>query len=359
VESRPNLRIVPGVDAVAAVDDDVVEPLVYQVRCIDSWVTSMVVRGFSQATIEGDQAMLERFLKMATKPAWEFVPADVDSMLAMLYERGTGAVTRRDYVATFKQFFDYLEARHAADISVRFGVRLANPIDRFQFGRHVADPAVLARTPPTPQRMEQFFGFVRDRMAVARKWVPWARDYTLLRLLYHCGLRSAEVTGLDVRDLHFERGPFGKVHVRFGKAAKGSGPRPRWVPMLDDVALILRWYLDDVRVRFRDPGEVLFCDEGGGALATGTVRNRLRYFLRVEGRPTHEGFSPHDLRHACATRNYERGVDLVAIQQMLGHWHIGTTMGYVSPSTTFVEDAYRRAVSATLTELTAGTAQGR
>jgi hypothetical protein len=34
-------------------------------------------------------------------------------------------------------------------------------------------------------------------------------------------------------DVHFGRGPFGKLHVRFGKGAKTSGPRPRWVPMLD------------------------------------------------------------------------------------------------------------------------------
>ena len=49
--------------------------------------------------------------------------------------------------------------------------------------------------------------------------------------------------------------------------------------------------------------------------------------------------------------SYERGVDLVAIQQMLGHWHVGTTMRYVTPSATFIEDAYRRAVSGALAEL--------
>ena len=57
------------------------------------------------------------------------------------------------------------------------------------------------------------------------------------------------------------------------------------------------------------------------------------------------------LQITCATHNYERGVDLVAIQQMLGHWQIGTTMRYVSPSATFVEDAWRRAVSGTLGKL--------
>ncbi len=44
-------------------------------------------------------------------------------------------------------------------------------------------------------------------------------------------------------------------------------------------------------------------------------------------------------------------MDLVAIQQMLGHWHVGTTMRYVTPSATFIEDAYRRAVSGTLVDL--------
>ena len=64
-----------------------------------------------------------------------------------------------------------------------------------------------------------------------------------------------------------------------------------------------------------------------------------------------ERFSPHGLRHACATHNYERGVDLVAIQQMLGHWTVSSTMRYVRPSATFIEDAYRRAVSGTLAGL--------
>ena len=157
--------------------------------------------------------------------------------------------------------------------------------------------------------------------------------------------------------MHFGRGPFGKLHVRFGKGALTSGPRPRWVPMLDGLDLILRWYLEEIRPRLGD-GPALFCDEGGGRIHRGTIRNRLACLLDLEqaaasggGEPGRVRFSPHTLRHACATRNYERGVDLVAIQQMLGHWHVGTTMRYVTPSATFIEDAYRRAVSGALAGL--------
>ncbi|CAM5412896.1 tyrosine-type recombinase/integrase [Streptomyces lavendulae] len=122
--------------------------------------------------------------------------------------------------------------------------------------------------------------------------------------------------------------------------------------MLDGLDLVLRWFLDDVRGKFPD-SPVLFADESGGSLHRGTIRNRLRYLMELEGRPVTERFSPHALRRACATHNYERGVDLVAIQQLLGHWTVSSTMRYVRPSATFIEDAYRRAVTTTLGELTA------
>lgn len=347
---RPRLHSVVGTAALP-LPVPFVDPLVYQAGCVDGFVASQVARGFSAVTIHNGTGVLERFLALAAKPAWELTSSDVDAVVAALIERGVGPVTRRDYVGTFKQFFAFLQARHAVEIESRFGVRLADPLDVFHAGRHVASDSPATRPPPTPERMEEFFAFLRARMEIARKWTPAARDYAMFRTLYHSGLRSAEASTLEIRDLHFDRGPFGKIHVRLGKAAKGSGPRPRWVPMLDDVALILRWYLGQVRPRFRVQGPVLFCDEGGGAMSPGSIRNRLAHLCQVEGRPIHEQFSPHDLRHACATRNYERGVDLVAIQQMLGHWNVGTTMRYVTPSATFVEDAYRRAISTTLASL--------
>ncbi|MCA1695014.1 MAG: tyrosine-type recombinase/integrase, partial [Actinobacteria bacterium] len=105
--------------------------------------------------------------------------------------------------------------------------------------------------------------------------------------------------------------------------AKTSGPRPRWVPLLDGLDLILRWYLEKIHPRL-DGGSALFWEEGGGRIHRGPICNRLAHLLDCEaaaaGEVTLVRFSPHGLRHACATRNYERGVDLVAIQQMLAHY---------------------------------------
>lgn len=85
----------------------------------------------------------------------------------------------------------------------------------------------MSKAPPTPERMEEFFAFLRDRVATARKFAPAGRDYALFRTLYQAGVRADEAATLELADLHFERGPFGKIHVRFGKGAKGSGQRPR------------------------------------------------------------------------------------------------------------------------------------
>jgi site-specific recombinase XerD len=342
------LRVVSGAAAVAA---SPLDAEAFQAVCVEGFVASWSARGFSPVTIENAVGVLDRFLEMLGKPAWEAGADDVDRVVAELVGRGMAASTRRGYVQAFKDFHRFLVARKAAEIEATFGVVLSDPVDEFNASRHVGnDGSPATRPPPTPERMEEFFVFLRERVATARKFASAGRDYALFRTLYHCGLRADEAASLERADLHFDRGPFGKIHVRFGKGARGSGPRPRWVPMLDQVDLILRWFLDDVRSRMSD-SPALFCDEGGGRIHRGTVRNRLRYLLELEGGPIEERFSPHGLRHACATRNYERGVDLVAIQQMLGHWHVGTTMRYVTPSATFIEDAYQRAVSNTLTDL--------
>lgn len=120
--------------------------------------------------------------------------------------------------------------------------------------------------------------------------------------------------------------------------------------MLDGLDLILKWYLADVRSRL-STWAVLFPDQCGDRLHRGSVRNRLAHLLDPEDASAAERFSPHAMHRDCATHNYQRSMDLVAIQQLLGHWQVGTTMGYVRPSATFIEDAYRRAVSATLSAL--------
>jgi integrase/recombinase XerD len=326
------------------------DPLEYQAGCVEAFVASWAARGFSQVTIDNDIGVLDRMLRALGRPAWEVTAEDVDRVVGSLAVAGRASSTRRDYVQVFKGFHRFLEVRKAAEISALFGVRLMCPVDEFNASRHVGDDSPALLPPPTPERVGEFFDFLKTRIATARKYAPSARDYAMFRTLYHAGLRSEEAVKLDAADVHYRRGPFGKLHVRFGKGAHTSGPRPRWVPMLDGLETVLAWYQRDVRDRF-PASQVLFPDESGGRMHPGTVRNRLRYLMTLEGRDQSDWFSPHALRRACATHNYERGMDLVAIQQMLGHWTVSSTMRYVRPSETFIEEAYQRAIARTLTEL--------
>lgn len=213
------LRVLSGAAAVAAspLDADA-----FQAMCVEGFVASWAARGFSPVTIENATGVLARFLDLLGMPAWEAGPGDVDRVVGDLVARGMASSTRRGYVQAFKDFHRFLVARKAAEIEATFGVVLDDPVDEFNAARHVGnDGSPSTRPPPMPERMEEFFAFLRDRVATARKFAAAGRDYALFRTLYHCGLRSDEAASLEQADLHFDRGPFGKIHVRFGKGARG------------------------------------------------------------------------------------------------------------------------------------------
>jgi integrase/recombinase XerD len=247
---RGDLRVVQG--GAAAVPLAAADPERFQAECAAAYAASWVARGFSQVTVDSATSRLERVLATFGKPAWEVTREDVDRVVGSWAAAGIAASTRRTYVQAFKGFHEFLTARKAGEIEAAFGVRLESPLDEFNAARHVANDSAPATAPPSPERLAEFFEFLRGRVATARKFGSAGRDYALYRTLYHAGLRAEEAASLELGDLHFGRGPFGKIHVRFGKGAKTSGPRPRWVPMLDGLDLILRWFTDDVRTRFPD-----------------------------------------------------------------------------------------------------------
>lgn len=351
MSSGRRLRVVAG--AGPAVVEVAGDPVAVQDAWVEEYLASKTVRGHADSTLSGAQRTLDAALKLLDGCIWDLTADGLDVVLGGLVQRGLSVSTRRKYASELTGFHRFVRTRKAPLVESSFGVRMVDPVDEFNSAVHVSDEAGMRRVPPTVERLDVFFAFLRGQVETARRYQAAARDYALFRTIYHGGLRVDEAVRLEVGDVHFDRGPFGKLHVRFGKGARTSGPRARWVPMLDRVDEILRWYLNDVRPLAEPTSAVLFCDQGGGALRPNSVRNRLAYLHEMAGVDRSEWFSPHALRHACATHLYERGVDLVAIQQMLGHWQVATTMRYVTPSSTFVEDAYRHAVSQRLAELTA------
>jgi integrase len=316
----------------------------YQEHLLAEFVLARLAHGVADGTIRSELAAVEEFLTSAGVWAWEVEPRHADRFLGH-DQHGRAQATRRGKAGAIDFFYRFLELRYRGELHELTGRLICSPIDEVNRPRHSGDFTV--RVPPSPAALRACFVDWRTELADARKWLTGARHYTMARLAAEVGLRLRELCTLALDDLHFDHGPLGKIHVRAGKGASGSGPRQRLVPMLGDARPLLVWWVTEVRGEFTDdwrlPGAALFPSERGGRIGGDSFAAALR---EVAGRHLHgpvTDLSPHVLRHACATRLYGEGLRLVAIQQLLGHRWLQTTMRYVHVAAEVIETDYQRA----------------
>ncbi len=190
----------------------------------EEFVTTMAARGFSPTTVEAAIGSLDRVLGVCESYVWELDAAGLDFVLTELAAQGVGADTRRKYLGELVRFHRFLTSRKSVEIERLFGVRIEDPVDEFNECHHVANDSSAMRPPPTVERMDAFFDFLRERIGTARKYAPAARDYALFRTLFHAGLRSEESVSLERSDLHFGRGPFRQDPRPLRQGGQDVGP---------------------------------------------------------------------------------------------------------------------------------------
>jgi integrase/recombinase XerC len=157
----------------------------------------------------------------------------------------------------------------------------------------------------------------------ARQAVLRLRDRALLELLYGAGLRVSEACGLDLTDLDTARYGVPMVLVRHGKGGKS-----RQVPLGGKAERALGEYLEARRPLARGPA--LFINAAGGRLTPRSVQRLVKVWSRAGG--VYGGATPHALRHSFATHLLDGGVDLRAIQELLGHASLSSTQVYTKVS---------------------------
>jgi site-specific recombinase XerD len=142
-----------------------------------------------------------------------------------------------------------------------------------------------------------------------------SRDRALLAVLYGCGLRRSELSGLDVADIEKD-----VLRVR------GKGNKERLIPMPASVVTALEQWR---AVRGEQPGALFY------SLAYRTLtRNRITppgIYCVIQLLAEHAGiehFTPHDLRRSYAGDLLDAGVDLPTVRDMMGHADVNTTAGY-------------------------------
>jgi integrase/recombinase XerC len=171
-----------------------------------------------------------------------------------------------------------------------------------------------------------------------------ARDSAILEMLYGCGVRNAELTGLNLDDIHWANEAI-LVH--------GKGQKQRYVPLGDAAAMALRSYLAERSALLAaeqtrsNTTEALFVNlrlrglrkPGGDArLTTRSVGRIVKRIAILRGLSA--DVHPHTLRHAFGTHLLEEGADLRAIQELLGHERLSTTQRYTQLTTAHLEKVY-------------------
>jgi integrase/recombinase XerC len=201
-----------------------------------------------------------------------------------------------------------------------------------------ANPVRQIRTPRLDMKLPSFLEedeVTRILEATTGDTFIDRRDRALLETLYGGGLRVSEATGLALADLQFDQG-FAVV--------RGKGGKERLAPLGSHAAQAIEAYLPEraaLLERLMSGAEALFLNKNGTRLDVRSVRRILNRRAALGG--LRKAVTPHTLRHSFATHLLNRGADLRAVQELLGHENLTTTQIYTHVTTHRLKEVYDRA----------------
>lgn len=157
------------------------------------------------------------------------------------------------------------------------------------------------------------------------------RDRAMFEMLYGCGLRVGEITGLQIGDIDHEQNI-----LRF----IGKGEKERLTPIGETALLYLNKYLDFGRGRLEKEkkSDYVFLNHRGGRLARQGFWKILKKYSKLSG--IKKNIYPHIFRHSYATHLLQAGADIRVVQKLLGHSSISTTEIYTNLNKKYLKDAY-------------------
>jgi integrase/recombinase XerC len=267
---------------------------------------------------------LDHVSSMLEIPRAKLKPGHLDRLalrgfMADLHERGLSRASAARKLAAARTFLRYLRREGLVDDDP--GALVPTPKRDIRMPVHLSE-AEMGRLVETPSPDDPL----------------GRRDRAILELFYASGLRLSELAGLDIDDINLSA-----QMVR----TLGKGGRERLVPFNRSTATAIRAYLKDrerlmrTQERGRAKADPLFVNYRGSRLTVRSVDRLVRRYASQSGvRP---GVSPHALRHSFATHLLQRGADLRAIQELLGHARLSTTQRYTHVNAAQLLDVYKKA----------------
>ena len=270
-------------------------------------------RGAAQNTLEAYGRDLEHFSAFARSlktPMRDFTTTQIRDYLGVISDEGLAVSSRSRRLSAVRQFYRFLFIE---------GMRNDDPASE------ISAPKKAQKLPKTLSVDEVdhllYTAANESKSAKGRRQLPAIRLNCLLELLYATGLRVSELVTLP---RNFMRADNRMITV------KGKGGRERMVPLNSAARRAIKIYLEhlDAKAKGTHSSNFLFPSTGAdGHLTRQRLVQELKALAVIAGLEP-KNISPHVLRHAFASHLLERGADLRAVQQLLGHADISTTQIY-------------------------------
>jgi integrase/recombinase XerC len=280
-------------------------------------------RGYSQHTVlayGGDLQDFRHFLEQQQrKKSVRLAHIDrlaVRHFLTFWIRKGASRATIRRKAAAVRSFFRYLVTKQAIPSNPADGVDIPKTEKRLPSILAEDDLALLFQIPPQPN--------YRD-----------IRDRAILEMFYGTGIRLSELIGMNLDAIRWEE----TVIYVMGKGRKG-----RILPLGKQTRDALKKYLPARRDRLNQLGvntDALFLSRNGSRIPRRTVQRIVERTLSKVCQAS--SLSPHLLRHSFATHMLDRGADLRAVKELLGHQDLSATQIYTHVSVDRLRAVYQQA----------------
>jgi integrase/recombinase XerC len=285
------------------------------VKAVADFLRHLRERNASPHTIKAYSRDLALFAAHAGSRGWKQIDhIAVRGFLSQLYEKGLSKTSVARALAAVRSLYRWL---------AREGVVEQNP------AKLVATPRLSKKLPRVPTIEEM--NFVIDGKMPEVAAFP-ERDRLMLELLYGCGIRNSELTGINLDDIRLSAEAI---------LIRGKGKKERYIPFGDSVKSALAAYLPErqkVLGAISQHSAALLINRRGGRLTTRSVGRIIKKIAVAKG--LSPDVHPHTLRHAFGTHMLEEGADLRAIQELLGHERLATTQRYTQLSMKHVLQVY-------------------
>ena len=287
-------------------------------KAIRKFLESLKGKNASEHTRRAYQKELTRFAEfLGPEIRWKDIDhVFIRSFLSHLHESGLSKVSVARALAAVRSLYKWL---------AREGIVQQNP------AKLVATPKLPRKLPRVPT-LEEMNGLL-DRDMPERAAFP-ERDRAIFELLYGCGLRNSELTGIELGDIDYANGVI---------LIRGKGKKQRYVPLEGQAEEALKAYMQARQKVLSESGKTarrLFINRRGGPLTSRSVARIVKQIAIARGLPP--DVHPHTLRHAFGTHMLSEGADLRAIQELLGHERLSTTQKYTQLSIRQIMEVYDR-----------------